>query len=102
MDSSAVRAEVICQENSTGTLSLDWPTSCVPLFSVLLKGGGHEVTHSRLVPRVTGNSEERQLHLSLPLLDLPANTHYTTQLTSITEQREVDFDYTLSFSKYLF
>lgn len=106
VDSEDVMSEVIYQEDGSFSLSLSlsWPVTCIPLFSVELLGEGEDgerVTHSRLVPSVSGSGGERQLHLILPLQGLPANAHYTAQLTSISAQREVTAINTLSFSKYL-
>ena len=71
------------------TLSLDWPTACVPLFSVRLVVDEEEVTHSRLVPTVAGSGGNRELRLALPLEGLLENTLYEAQLTSISNEREV-------------
>ena len=103
MDSEDVMSEVIYQEDGSVSLSLSlgWPVSCIPLFSVDLLGEGEEVIHSRLVPSVSGSGGERQLHLILPLQGLPANAHYTAQLTSISAQREMAAMNTLSYSKSL-
>ena len=86
-----VRREVINQDDLTASLflSLDWPTSCVPLFSVQLMRDEEAVTHSRLVPTVTGSSGDRELRLVLPLDGFLKNTQYTAQLTSVSDEREV-------------
>ena len=101
MSSDGVKSEVTYREDMTVslTLSLDWTTNCFPLLTVELAEEGREeggkVTHSRLVPRVTS---DRQLHLTLPL-EGPDNTHYTAQLTSISDQRELTVETPISFSQ---
>ena len=102
MNSEDVMSEVIYQDDGSVSLSLslNWPVTCIPLFSVELLGD-REVTHSRLVPGVSGSGGERQLHLILPLQGRPLNAHYTAQLTSISDQREVPAINTLSYSKSL-
>ena len=82
---------MIYQDGLTASLflSLDWPTSCVPLFSVQLMRDEEAVTHSRLVPTVTGSGGDRELRLVLPLDDFLENTQYTAQLTSMSDEREV-------------
>ena len=104
MDAAGVRSEVSFQEDFTPSLSLslDWTTSCVPLFSVQLvaEGAGGEWSHSGLVPSVSGSGEDWELELSVSLLGLPLNTRYTAQLTSVSQQGEMPATGTLSFSEY--
>lgn len=101
MNSDDAMSEVIYQEDGSVSLSLSlsWPVTCIPLFSVELLGEGETVTHRRLVPSVRGSGGERQLHLLLPLQGLPVNARYTAQLTSISDQREMAAISTLSYSK---
>ena len=84
------------------SLSLDWPTTCVPLFSVRLLVDEEEVTHSRLVPTVAGSGGDRQLRLALPLEGLPENTLYEAQLTSISDGREVTVVDPIPYSKCIY
>ena len=103
MNVDEVRSEVLYSEDMTTSLSftVDWPTACIPLFSVELAeegGEGERVTHDRLVPHVIGSNEDRQLHLLLPLQG-PDNSRYMAQLSSISDQRTVTADDTLSYSK---
>ena len=104
MNSAEVGSEVMYQDDTMAslTLSLDWPTVCVPLFLVQLvseEEEGDGMSNSRQVPRVTGSGGDRQLHLTLPLRNLPDNTHYTAQLTTVTDQREVVVAGTVPYSK---
>ena len=94
---------MIYEDNLTASLSLslDWPTPCVPLFSVRLVVEEQEVTHSRLVPAVAGSGGSRELRLVLPLEGLLENTLYEAQLTSISDGREVTVSDPIPYSKYI-
>ena len=100
-----MKSEVIYRENEGVflSLSLPWPVDCFPLFSLELEeleeGEGREtVTHSRLVPGVTGSGGEREVHLMVPLQGRD-NTLYSSQITSTSSERDVPAPDKFQYSK---
>ena len=105
MDSSEVVSEVMYRDEDVFlTLSLDdWPTDCIPLFSVELVAAGEGegvIIHSRVIPHVSGSSDNRQLHLLIPL-ERPDNARYTASLTTISSERTVTADDAITYSKIM-
>ena len=107
MDSSEVASEVVYREDMSVflflSLAMDWPTSCIPLFSVELEpldedGGGGGVVHDGLVPGVSGSGDEREVNLMVPL-ERPDNARYTALLSSISDERTLPADSTISYSE---
>ena len=100
-----MKSEVIYRENEGVFLflSLPWPVDCFPLFSLELEeleeGEGREtVTHSQLVPGVTGSGGEREVHLMVPLQGRD-NTLNTAQITSTSSEGDVPALDKLQYSK---
>ena len=100
-----MKSEVIYRENEGALLflSLPWPVDCFPLFSLELEeleeGEGREtVTHSRLVPGVTGSGGDREVHLMVSLQGSD-NTLYTAQISSISSERDVPAPDKLQYSE---
>ena len=61
-------------------------------------GGGERVVHDGLVPSVSGSGDEREVYLMVPL-ESPDNARYTALLSSISDERTLPADNTISYSE---
>lgn len=98
---ASITKEVTYLQNEPIFLSLTtfWPTNCFPLFSLKLAADTEEeeeiILYDRLIPRVTESMGETKIELLIPLQG-ESNSHYAVRITSISSQRNLTTEISLS------